>query len=696
MKSILLSAVGMFMAMFVIAKPAVPKPLKIGYSAAINEITPQKMAYAKSVGIDFIELSLKGFIDNNRNFNFNDAEIIRQVKAAKKTLNESGIKVWSIHIPYGKNIDISLPDESEREKVIALHKKVLKHLEILEPQIILFHPSWYLGLNERELRKTQMIKSATELNKEVRKIKATMVIENMLGPELKVDAQRERPLCRTVEETVEIMNRLPGNIYSAIDMNHIKHPEKLIRAMGKRLKSIHVADGNGKQENHYFPCSDKGENDWTEILTALNEVGYKGPCMYECAFNDVKELKDCYETLYNRTFISKISQKAYSATKDSILSAKIFPLLSAVKNKVRLNQAPTTAKRILDSVQSVQSNRVQKALQNCKTASCYADSTKWTEKEINRIGDALIGFYQHDNQFKETIAQLKKDGSYALFESLPDTALLRNAWNQSAKGINRIFDIYIKGERPRYYKIDSISYKRGDTGYKQLVNKALADYANNSTNFFDLSLNTAIKTLRLNGRDEAARFVPLNDGMNAEPFSKIKTTNWDKYKYSAILIPGLGPEEEGVKLDSGAIVRCKSGVERFRKGLAPFIIVSGGNVHPFQTPYNEAVEMKKYLVEQLNIPEDVVFIEPDARHTTTNLRNASRMIYHFGIPSDKPVLIVTDKSQSSYINSGMAKSSMRDLGYLPYKNLKKISETETEFHPNWNSMQVDPFDPLDP
>ena len=184
--------------------------------------------------------------------------------------------------------------------------------------------------------------------------------------------------------------------------------------------------------------------------------------------------------------------------------------------------------------------------------------------------------------------------------------------------------------------------------------------------------------------------------MNAKPFSKIKTINWDKYQYSLILIPGLGPEEEGVKLDSGAIARCKSGVERFRKGLAPFIVVSGGNVHPFQTPYNEAVEMKKYLIEELNVPEDVVFIEPDARHTTTNLRNASRIIYHFGIPANKPVLIVTDKSQSSYINSGMAKTSMRDLGYLPYKNLKKISETETEFYPNWESMQVDPFDPLDP
>ena len=111
MKSILLSAVGLFLAISVTAKPAVPKPLKLGYSAGINDITPKKMAYAKSVGIDYIELSLKGFTDNDRNFSSSEAEITRQVKAAKKTLDDSGIKVWSIHMPYGKNIDISLPDE---------------------------------------------------------------------------------------------------------------------------------------------------------------------------------------------------------------------------------------------------------------------------------------------------------------------------------------------------------------------------------------------------------------------------------------------------------------------------------------------------------------------------------------------------------------------------------------------------------
>jgi sugar phosphate isomerase/epimerase len=275
-----------------------PEPYRIGYSVGITGITPEKMAYAKSVGIDYVETSLRVFIDDNRNFTVREEEIMEALKKAKAAADQAGIVIWSIHMPFGKHIDISLADEEERQKVVALHRKVLEFASILQPRVILFHPSFYLGLNERETRKNQMIKSSRELLKAVQDIKATMVIENMLGPALLVDANRERPLCRTVEETVEIMNRLPADIYAAVDMNHIKHPENLIRAMGTRLRSVHIADGHGEAENHYFPCSGKGGNNWTEILAALHEAKYSGPFMFESAHEDVKDLKPCYQSMY--------------------------------------------------------------------------------------------------------------------------------------------------------------------------------------------------------------------------------------------------------------------------------------------------------------------------------------------------------------------------------------------------------------
>jgi|SRR5699024_11104383 len=279
----------------------IPKPFKIGYSVSINSITPEKLNYAKSVGIDHIELSgINSFFNKNGNFVDSDDEIEKKINKVKRVLDETDINVWSVHMAFSQYMDLSTIWEEDRQMVVAKHKKLLLFLEILEPEFILFHPSYYLDPpNQRNTRKSQLLKSAKELNKAVQRMGGTMVLENMLGPKL-MKGDRERPLMRTIEETVEIFNHLPDSIFLAIDMNHIKSPERLIRAMGNRLKTVHIADGRGKAENHYFPCSGEGENNWMEILTALYEVGYSGPFMYESAYEDEIDMVTCYESLYTK------------------------------------------------------------------------------------------------------------------------------------------------------------------------------------------------------------------------------------------------------------------------------------------------------------------------------------------------------------------------------------------------------------
>ena len=304
MKHLLLTFLAGMVSFFVSAQETIkPVPLKTGYSVKLSEITPGKMKYAKSVGIDYIEVSgLNGLFGGDRNLLFSKEKVFEQFKNVKKAADDAGIEIWSVHMPFGRHIDLSLPDERERKEVVALHKQVLEFCRVFQPAVILFHPSYYLGLNEREIRKKQLIQSVLDLNPAVKSLDAVMVIENMLGYRLKKDEKRENPLCRSVSETVEIMDRLPQSVYSAIDMNHIKNPENLIRVMGKRLKSVHIADGDGEKECHYFPCSGEGKNNWTEILTALEEAEYNGPFMFECAYEDEKNLVECYRHLYKKTF----------------------------------------------------------------------------------------------------------------------------------------------------------------------------------------------------------------------------------------------------------------------------------------------------------------------------------------------------------------------------------------------------------
>lgn len=294
---------------------SLPESLKVGFSTSISKITPERMGYAKSVGISCIQIGVGNWVDRKKcNFTVSEKEIEREIRRVKIVTDSVGIKVWAIHMPFGRGIDLSLLNEAKRKKVIALHKKVLEFCRILKPRIVLFHPSWYLSLNAREKHIDQLLKSVMELKDAVKNIGATMVIENMTGPKLYVvshGVKYERPLCRTVAETIKIMNKLPSDVYAAVDMNHILHPEKLILALGSRLKFVHIADGDGAHEHHYLPCSGKGMNDWMAIFDALYKAGYTGPFMYECHYKDVQDLVVCYNLMYNKYIMSKYIMPKY-------------------------------------------------------------------------------------------------------------------------------------------------------------------------------------------------------------------------------------------------------------------------------------------------------------------------------------------------------------------------------------------------
>jgi sugar phosphate isomerase/epimerase len=217
----------------------------------------------------------------------------------KNIVDNAGIDIWSIHMPGVSYTDLSTKDENTRLSVVEMHLKMLDFIKILEPKIILFHASHLVSPNEREFRKQQAVKSANVLNTKVMQMKATMVFENGGANTSVINGMTASTFPRTIDEILEFMNRLPLSIGFAVDMNHISEPHKLVLALRDRLKSVHISDGDGSTRCfHYFPCSGEGENDWVKILASLNEVNYRGPFMYECHYDDEKDLVECYEYLF--------------------------------------------------------------------------------------------------------------------------------------------------------------------------------------------------------------------------------------------------------------------------------------------------------------------------------------------------------------------------------------------------------------
>lgn len=399
----------------------------------------------------------------------------------------------------------------------------------------------------------------------------------------------------------------------------------------------------------------------------------------------------CCLVLVNGTF----NAKALS-DKDRLLLQKNFPFLYMLETPLKkLNPQPA----VFITVRARLEHDALDAIKNCRSGTCYSRTLQFTDAEITSVGNELVHLVLTEASIRRLIRTLKINGLYPVFKQEPDTAYVRKLWQTETRGIAYILNTYIGGQKPLYPKIDSISFDKDDLHFTTNVGVSVEKVLDNKFRtrpFFNVPLQLALKALLLNGRDEAVRYEPMYLGENKAALKLTKKVRWDYYPYSVIMVPGLGPEQADVKLDPKGARRCDSAAVRYRERKAPFIVVSGGHVHPYKTPYCEAVEMKKYMVEKLRIPAAAIIIEPHARHTTTNLRNTNRLIFLYGIPKDKPVLIVTDAAQNNYINGGMKEKVIKELGYTPFTTIKKISGTETEYVPSAVSWQHNSLDPLDP
>ncbi len=342
------------------------------------------------------------------------------------------------------------------------------------------------------------------------------------------------------------------------------------------------------------------------------------------------------------------------------------------------------------------------ATDTCSHPLSLAGGFKYSKDDSVKLTENIGLLYKsHQAAFDQMInAHLRPSGYYMRFAGLSNAELLLKAWGQYIYGINYIVDQFGLGKKMRYPRIDTASYVVSGRYYRTVMKDMFAlldEQSDGMKLFYQPSLAVAMHLMDANDRDEPARFEPMEQSDNKAAVAKIKTTQWTKYPYAAIVIPGNGPELYTTPISPDNKIHCDAAAMRYLKGMAPFIITSGGYCYPFRGPYCEAVEMKKYLMKKFGIPADAIIIDPHARHTTTNFRNADRLIIRYGIPTDKPSLFITSKSQHDMVmKDAFDNRNAKELGYLPYKGKKSISNHDVVFYPVYESLHMDPLDPLDP
>jgi hypothetical protein len=179
------------------------------------------------------------------------------------------------------------------------------------------------------------------------------------------------------------------------------------------------------------------------------------------------------------------------------------------------------------------------------------------------------------------------------------------------------------------------------------------------------------------------------------------------HAYPLIIVPGYTPldlAKPSADLHPIARRRLELAVQDFQAGLAPVILVTGGAVYPRGTPYAEGLLMKQALLS-MSVPEERVLVDARARHSTTNLRNAGRIMLGCGM--ERAVIVTlaggvpgTDLfGQDFYFSHPVLSTFYRrcehELGYQ-VGDLTAVSDHHIAFVPSPRVREVGFRDALDP
>jgi len=402
-------------------------------------------------------------------------------------------------------------------------------------------------------------------------------------------------------------------------------------------------------------------------------------------------------------FAGQIPDQKYSLVKtESYVQSSNYYLLTLFEKLPEINKLLTKDAE-LAKIAAAKKNYMATSLKECgNNIDCYLGKVRFSKEEIRLIGERLLQLYATSRELKSMVKNhLIPSGCYVNLAATDDGDMLKKAWEQDARAVNFALAVYgDRSRKPNYPSIDSISFNVRSKDYHYVLydcsNMVLED-VRKSKLFFMPTMDYALRVIEVNDRNRAADYEPMERNCNKLAFERIKTIPWQNYKYSVILVPGEGPEIREEALSGIGMLRCRVAAYRWKEGFAPFIVVSGGKAHPYRTKFCEAEEMKKYLMEVMHVPENVIIMEPHARHTTTNMRNCARLIFRYGLPMDKPGITSTTMEQSYYItDQEMQDRCKQELGYSPYSNGKRLSETEAEFFPSVASLQIDEDEPMDP
>ena len=139
-----------------------------------NDFGLESMIINHEAGLDYIEVTMNNVIGKDT------AGVRERAELLKAQIDSSGLKVWSVHMPYSKKIDISLVDSVKRAAALNYVKDMMRVSAVFQPQRIILHPSGEpVSPDERTERIAYSHASIGELAPIAKEMGAVLCVENL-------------------------------------------------------------------------------------------------------------------------------------------------------------------------------------------------------------------------------------------------------------------------------------------------------------------------------------------------------------------------------------------------------------------------------------------------------------------------------------------------------------------------------------
>lgn len=249
-------------------------PVGISLSLYGHTLTQEQANEIRAAGVKYVEVVMNPYFRK-----FPEEEFYAKMCEVRDMVKAARLEVWSVHLPYGKNIDISVPDADVREQNVLKQEQMIAMAgELFHPKRLILHPSAEpITDEERSQRLLCCKQSIARLIDDAKAIGAVICVEDL-------------PRTCIGNNSSEIMYLIKDypEVMCCFDSNHLlkEDHDHFFEVIGSRIATIHASDYDKVDERHWIEGAEGGVIDWPKFLKNLKATGYEGVFMHEVRNGD--------------------------------------------------------------------------------------------------------------------------------------------------------------------------------------------------------------------------------------------------------------------------------------------------------------------------------------------------------------------------------------------------------------------------